>query len=528
MGLLEATLGPVGYAGDVADKLGGRALRGALGGKARELASVIPFSDSLGITRPGDRVSGRDLTDQWGVTRRGDDSLASHLLGAGTEAALDPLTIAGGLAGAAGLRKLHGPAGLGVLGTHPGTGEIGQVAQHSGGGLLRHLLGDETGAVDFPRMFGDRMPNPHQQGIIAHAEGRLSDPRLAVAAVNQGPRYEGGTGKLLDILTQAKDPELAHAQMANILADPRLAERVASEIAPGSQYLGAGVEAAAFKSPYGHVVRITKHAGDPVTRVNVPEMVQPFRSVVRGGHTIEHMPYVQPMESIFDGAFRPISDLHDLADPLNPEHVAALDHLHVGHSALSEARDLDETDIVKALNGRGVYDTDWHDGNVGFTNEGKIAAFDPGTLATQYGTDGLHDPKRFNWPVASVPNPAGHPEFNALAKARGKAAGIPELIREEIIKGAEAGTAAFGGAAPHTAEVDGPSILKLIEGIRSRHKAGIKGPEAFHRFLAESPRPPVGLTAPELYKAHAQSGFARGMPLEYLDWLAGRRVARSG
>jgi hypothetical protein len=92
--------------GDLADKLGGRAVRGALGGKPREMLSVLPFSDSLGITDHKDRVSGRNLTDKYGLTRRGDNGWGAWGTGLATEFALDPLNLVGiGAAGRLGLKS---------------------------------------------------------------------------------------------------------------------------------------------------------------------------------------------------------------------------------------------------------------------------------------------------------------------------------------------------------------------------------------------------------------------------------------
>ena len=47
----QKTLGGIGWVGDFLDKYtGGRAARGLLGGRPEELASILPFSDQLGIT----------------------------------------------------------------------------------------------------------------------------------------------------------------------------------------------------------------------------------------------------------------------------------------------------------------------------------------------------------------------------------------------------------------------------------------------------------------------------------------------
>jgi hypothetical protein len=81
-----SALGGLGYVGSVLEKtFGGRALRGVLAGKPRELLSPIPFSDTLGITDEQDRVSGKELLGL------GEDSgWGGTLAGIGAELALDP------------------------------------------------------------------------------------------------------------------------------------------------------------------------------------------------------------------------------------------------------------------------------------------------------------------------------------------------------------------------------------------------------------------------------------------------------
>lgn len=108
--LSENALGGLARIGKLADKLGGRAVRGALGGHYDELASVLPFSDTFGLTDERRAVSGRDLAEQWGLANKraeGDDSFDSgDVAGMGLEMALDPMTYltfgAGGAATAAG------------------------------------------------------------------------------------------------------------------------------------------------------------------------------------------------------------------------------------------------------------------------------------------------------------------------------------------------------------------------------------------------------------------------------------------
>lgn len=94
----RGALGGVGYVGGTLDKLfGGRAIRAALGlatgnqkARARDLLSIIPGSDMLGITDAGDTLHGTDLLDQY----KPEDQLnfGDHAAGMALEVALDPAT----------------------------------------------------------------------------------------------------------------------------------------------------------------------------------------------------------------------------------------------------------------------------------------------------------------------------------------------------------------------------------------------------------------------------------------------------
>lgn len=103
----------LGYVAGSLDKPG-RAVRGILGGKPREALAAIPFSDTLGITDPRDRVSGRNLTDAIGLTRSGDNSFGSHALGFGAEMALDPMAV---LPVGKAIHALHGAGHFDSLGS---------------------------------------------------------------------------------------------------------------------------------------------------------------------------------------------------------------------------------------------------------------------------------------------------------------------------------------------------------------------------------------------------------------------------
>ena len=96
MGLLESLGSGLSYAGDVEAKFGGRAIRGALAGKPRELLSPIPFSDTLGITDPHQATSGSELARKLGIQH----PLGNAAAGFGIDVATDPLSYFGGLGAA--------------------------------------------------------------------------------------------------------------------------------------------------------------------------------------------------------------------------------------------------------------------------------------------------------------------------------------------------------------------------------------------------------------------------------------------
>jgi hypothetical protein len=116
--LQEAGLGGLAYLGKVADKtFGGRAIRGLLTGNVREAFSVLPFSDTIGITDERQVVHGEDLLRQWGALDPNDNTFFGRTLpGIATELALDPAMYFG----AAVPKAVFG--GLGMAGRGVGRG----------------------------------------------------------------------------------------------------------------------------------------------------------------------------------------------------------------------------------------------------------------------------------------------------------------------------------------------------------------------------------------------------------------------
>lgn len=87
-----AGLGGLAYAGGVLEKtFGKRALMGGLTGNARELLSVIPGSDTFGLTDPDERVGGRELLRHYGLAGA-EDNWGNFLGGLALDIGMDPST----------------------------------------------------------------------------------------------------------------------------------------------------------------------------------------------------------------------------------------------------------------------------------------------------------------------------------------------------------------------------------------------------------------------------------------------------
>jgi hypothetical protein len=227
--MLDELLNALSYAGSSLDKLGPRPLRGLLGGKPHELASIIPFSDTAGLTSPADVVTGRDLTNKWGLTDPSDKGWGAWGAGVGTEALLDPLALAGAAKG--------GVKALGGLSRAMKPSTVNPVHHLAG------LLGDAGAASRASRDL-----SPMEHALWAHdarrgALGLKYDPlevpppgmpRHAPEWVNEKTWYHGsGTpglrGEMLDPMKTA--PENLYGRGIYTTADEGL----------GRSYLNKGV-----------------------------------------------------------------------------------------------------------------------------------------------------------------------------------------------------------------------------------------------------------------------------------------------
>ena len=84
------------WVGETLDKPG-RAIRGLLAGRPSELANLIPFSDTAGLTDPQQATSGRDLLEQAGILNANTEGLDwGDVGGFAAEVLLDPFIFLGG------------------------------------------------------------------------------------------------------------------------------------------------------------------------------------------------------------------------------------------------------------------------------------------------------------------------------------------------------------------------------------------------------------------------------------------------
>lgn len=207
---LNMGTGGLQYVGETLDKPG-RAVRGLLGGKPGELANLIPFSDTMGLTDPSQSVSGRDLLEQAGLV--GANQVGSldvgDVAGFGAEVLLDPTTYltfgasavgkAGKVAKAAGI-SAKGAARYKTLGQHlaGASDDVLRAATEAAaksGTTLDALSGQKLGGL-----FGVKVPG-FESFVPGFAQGETAQ------AIGQGL----GDAAMLPLRMAGKNKKLAKA-----------------------------------------------------------------------------------------------------------------------------------------------------------------------------------------------------------------------------------------------------------------------------------------------------------------------------
>lgn len=262
-GMMEKGLGGLAYLGKILDKtFGGRAVRGGifnglLGEREwhpSELLSVLPFSDTLGITDEKNVVHGKDLLTDAGVLTRGDDSWENIGAGVAADIALDPAIWLGAAVPRA------------VLG---GLNAVGKPVLQGAGNLTQRAT---FGAV-----------NPYT------AMQKVGDNASRVGSALFDTTVHGAWSKpVQDLSRDVYDPALRAAQQSarNTMVDPLV------DLSPYARQVGdevvgrAGVQAAEGYTADA-IGRLTAAGLDPFDAMSVVNTSQKFGDTVRAARQQE-------------------------------------------------------------------------------------------------------------------------------------------------------------------------------------------------------------------------------------------------
>jgi hypothetical protein len=197
---LNSGLGALQYIGGTIAKPG-NAVRGVLSGRASALKNLIPFSDSLGITNEADHTSGRDLSNQWGLTRKSDQGWGAWGIGLALDFATDPLTYIGGIGPKSSMTHLGEEAF-----------KKGALRNWTGRHLLEGFTDTEKGLRNAG--YGDQIiEHLRDQGLNRRriapenitAEGGAPLAGLAKFGIPGGPHVVVGTGPLAQKIAGVAD-----------------------------------------------------------------------------------------------------------------------------------------------------------------------------------------------------------------------------------------------------------------------------------------------------------------------------------
>lgn len=399
----------LGYIGDSLDKAGPRPLRGLLGGKPRELGSIVPFSDELGITDPKDIVRGRDLTNNIGLTSPEDKGFGAMAAGTGVEMLLDPLAMAGVLKGGLGLHRGLWNMAKGAV-EQKGSG-VGMTAHH----LLEHAFPNK--ALEYKE--------------AASGMGPMHNPTTGLTHIRQAMEEGRTLGHNLD---QLSEDDLT---------------RLAQEIHPGSVSAGRGTEGPYLKSPEGYGTKLSAgsetvfdkaHSGG---RADIPESLPPLRSQLFGQapHQVwaEHTPIVDPLGSWKKSmpALSTLANMHPSNTVMSPEEIAkltkALGWGHEGLPGLSEKLAIHMKRHLRE-NYPELHPWDVEARNVARTPTNELTVLDPRGIG-HYPIMGEHDMSmRPHGPIPHLPTDPMPTDPDLIKVLMGE--GAPQKLQEALKYGA--------------------------------------------------------------------------------------------
>jgi hypothetical protein len=273
----QKALSGLGYLGSVMDKsFGGRAVRGLLGGKPREAMSLLPFSDTLGLTDEADVVHGRDLLENAGLVGKNEEGLdLGDVAGFATEMALDPsmylsfgtgaLTKAGLLTKQAG--ALPGRLSQAIRGFHylePELEALRPVAQ----GVSEARLAVPAGSTIAPRALVERAA---REGVDLLPQFRRTE-QAAVNPVAQALKPTAVGPGVLGAAPTAVGPLPEYADAARELAQGHLVPQGKYGLTnpEGYQMLDVGKPTSAFGASATPVEATAAQFADQATKQATP------------------------------------------------------------------------------------------------------------------------------------------------------------------------------------------------------------------------------------------------------------------
>lgn len=267
--LTGGALSGLGYVGGILDKtFGGRAIRGALGGNARELASIIPFSDTLGITNESDVVRGRDLLTKAGILDAPTPGFdLGDVAGFGVDMLLDPATYLSfggkGVLNATGLAAKKQRQLAGTVAEQIGQGQRGlaraslpffpQAGVDLGTGQTAQAVAGKLGQYADKALYSP--PGRAISGLFDKTtEGHISEPvQRAARDANAAypPRLKTYRGGIEDIARKLQESGTDAGPGASTLRDILEGQMSPLPNTPGGQALGrAAGDIEALQKPW--------------------------------------------------------------------------------------------------------------------------------------------------------------------------------------------------------------------------------------------------------------------------------------
>ncbi len=302
--LTGGALSGIGYVGSELDKLfGGRAVRGLLGGKPRELLSLIPGSDITGITNEADTTSGADLLKNWGYDTSKGNWVERNLLGPAVEIGLDPSTYVGGIGALTKAGKLASKTGAVTKGFIPSI--------RAGERTLMHGL---TGA-----------------GVANVAQGAVDLAGKANVGIRQAPLVGGLAGAGIDAVgSAAKQARLVGRSLFDAKAGP-----VANEtVQQANEFVREPAKKAAIKAASGSTFDLYQKLQPILAAGADPEEVYRHLTQLGEGVPLTSAPSLTPHAQALDEIGKTLRSLYD---PMPAEEAA----LGLGGGRLQSQYDLD-------------------------------------------------------------------------------------------------------------------------------------------------------------------------------------------